>query len=279
MQITVLIENTTDSDLICEHGLSLWIEQEEKNYLLDAGQTGAFLENAKKMEIPLEEATCAFLSHGHYDHAGGFADYLKQNPQVKVYAMEQITQEYYSGSGGAIHPIGVPSDVYPKYEKQFCLIDKVTKVSDYVYLIPHQTEGLAQIGERAKLYRMQDREYVGDDFAHEMSLVFDTMEGLVIFNSCSHAGVKNIVEEVKSVLPNKPIHVFCGGLHMKGTKNGEECCTFTQQEIDDLVQYIVEEDIHHIYTGHCTGEPGFVLLQEQLGKRIERLVTGKRFEC
>ena len=279
MQITVLIENTTDSDLICEHGLSLWIVYEGKNYLLDAGQTGIFLENAKKMEIPLEKTACAVLSHGHYDHAGGFADYLEQNPQVKVYAMEQITQEYYSGSGGEIHPIGVPKTVYPKYEKQFCLINQMTKVSEKIYLVPHQTQELEKIGERAKLYRIEDGKYVGDDFAHEMSLVFDTDKGLVIFNSCSHAGVKNIVEEVKAVLPNRPIHAFCGGLHMKGNRNGEECCTFTQEEINALVEYIKAEEIHHIYTGHCTGEPGYQLLREQLGERMERLVTGKRFSC
>lgn len=279
MQITVLIENTTDSELTCEHGLSLLIENEGQKVLLDAGQTGVFLENAYKMGMDINHVDYVVLSHGHYDHAGGFAAYLELNPHVKIYAMEQITQEYYSGSGGKIHAIGVPKDVYPKYEKQFCFIDKVTHVSDNVYLIPHQTEGLAQIGERAKLYRMEDGVYVGDNFAHELSLVFDTDKGLVIFNSCSHAGVKNIVEEVKKAFPKRKVYAFCGGLHMKGTKNGVECCTFSQAEIDALVAYIKEEGIEKVYTGHCTGEPGFLLLKEQLGERLERLVTGKKICC
>ena len=96
MQITVLIENTTDSELVCEHGLSLLIENEGQKVLLDAGQTGVFLENAYKMGMDINHVDYAVLSHGHYDHAGGFAAYLERNPHVKVYAMEQITQEYYS---------------------------------------------------------------------------------------------------------------------------------------------------------------------------------------
>ena len=36
-----------------------------------------------------------------------------------------------------------------------------------------------------------------DNFCHEQSLVLDTDSGLVIFNSCSHGGVVNIINEVK----------------------------------------------------------------------------------
>ena len=53
MKITVLVENTAMEPLGCEHGLSLFIEFQGENYLLDAGTTDLFLENAKRLDVPV----------------------------------------------------------------------------------------------------------------------------------------------------------------------------------------------------------------------------------
>ena len=48
MKVTVLIENTAlRDDLAAEHGLSLLIETGAHTILFDAGQTGAFADNAE----------------------------------------------------------------------------------------------------------------------------------------------------------------------------------------------------------------------------------------
>ena len=275
MKITVLIENTTRSDLVSEHGLSLLIEFEGKKYLLDAGNTGIFLQNVKAMQLSLADVECAVLSHGHYDHAGGFGVFLEEHPSVKVYGMKDIKEEYYSGSGGAIHAIGVPKEVLPKHEDNFIFIEKVTKLAEHIYLVPHSTTGLEAIGERTKLYRKQNNEYVPDNFSHELSLVFEMKEGLFIFNSCSHGGIRNIIEEVKAVFPEQKIYAFCGGLHMKGTKDGVEYCTFSKDEVKEIAEYLKQEGLNRLYTGHCTGAPGFALLKECMGEQVEDLYTGK----
>lgn len=278
MKISVLIENTTDSDLIGEHGLSLFIEFEGKKYLLDAGQSGDFMKNAKEMEIPLDEVDFAVLSHGHYDHAGGFGAYLQEYPYVKVYGMKGITKEYYSGSGGKIHEIGVPEKVLEEHGEKFLLVEGVTQIAEHVYLVPHSTAGLEIIGERTKLYQKKEGTYVPDDFAHELSLVFNTEKGLVIFNSCSHGGFCNIIEEVKAVFPEREIYAFCGGLHMKGMKDGEEYCTFSQEALNELADCFVRENMCKLYTGHCTGTVGAELLKELLGANLEMLMTGRVIE-
>ena len=49
MKITVLVENTGKEPLKCEHGLSLLIEFQGNKYLLDAGTSDIFMENAKRV--------------------------------------------------------------------------------------------------------------------------------------------------------------------------------------------------------------------------------------
>lgn len=275
MKIYVLIEDTPVAGYKTEHGLSLLIENGEKHYLLDAGTTDAFLANAEKMGLDAGNVECSILSHGHYDHSGGYGTYLTQNPNVKVYAMACAEGEYYSGTGGRIHEVGVPKDVLPVHRDKFIFINEKIELDAGVYLIPHSTKGLEALGERATLYKKCGETYVPDDFAHEQSLVFDTEKGLVIFNSCSHAGVQNIIEEVKYALPGKKISAFVGGLHMKGKVDGAEVCIFTEDEVRRMAEYLKNEGVEKLYTGHCTGNVAFEMLQKHLGNRIGKLNTGE----
>ena len=156
MKISVLIENTTKGNFIGEHGLSLLIEFEGKQYLLDAGQSGDFMKNANTMGLNVGEVNCAILSHGHYDHAGGFGSYLDQYPHTKIYGMKGITEEYYSGSGGTIHEIGVPKDILLQHKEKFVFVEEITQIAEHVYLVPHNTADLARIGAKTKLYKMKE---------------------------------------------------------------------------------------------------------------------------
>ena len=274
MKITVLVENTGKEPLKCEHGLSLLIEFQNERYLLDAGTTDIFMDNARMLDLNIMDIKTCVLSHGHYDHSGGLGTYLKENKEAIVYAMDSADREYYSGSG-EWHEIGIPKMVLEEHKKRFYYVDKVTEIAKNVYLVPHCTKGLAQIGERAKLYVKQGDTCLPDDFSHELSLVFETTKGLVIFNSCSHGGVQNIVAEVQDALPKKKIYAYIGGLHMKGKQGGKEISTFSQKEIESLIDYLKRCGIDYLYTGHCTGKPAFDLLQTYGGKMIQELTTGR----
>lgn len=274
MKIRVLVENIPQEGLGAEHGLSLLIEYKEKTYLLDAGQSGLFMDNAKALSVDLSKVEVGVLSHGHYDHAGGFEAFLEKN-NIKIYAMKNIVGEYFSAKGG-MHEIGVPKEVYPRYSENFVLVDRITQLNEDVYIVPHSTNGLELIGEKTGLYKKQKNEIVPDDFAHEASLVIDTEEGLVIFNSCSHGGICNIIREVKTAFPDKSIKAFLGGLHMMGMKNGEEYCTFSDEEIKEITAFLEKEKVEKIYTGHCTGLVGFNKIKKMYGEdKVEYLTIGK----
>ncbi len=276
IRVTVLIENTSSGTLACEHGLSLFIEYAGKRILLDAGSTDAFCENADSLGISLTGLDAYVLSHGHYDHSGGFESIFLRDQHAKVYARRGALDVYLSAAGG-MHEISVPQHV-ASHRDRFLLVDGIKEILPGIVLVPHSTEGLDRIGEKSRLYKRQDAQIVPDDFAHEQSLVIHTSKGLIIFNSCSHAGAANIIREAKDACGQKQVYAYVGGLHMKGKKENREICTFSDAEIDELCQVFLQEGVSQIYTGHCTGMPGFEKLHSRLGNRIHRLSTGLRFE-
>lgn len=273
MKVSVLIENTAKDGFNAEHGLSLFIEHNKKKLLLDAGSSEVFYENAVKLGIQPENADICVLSHGHYDHSGGFTAVLERNDKLKIYAHKNSFGNFLSGNGG-LHFIGIPNNVR-NYKDRFILTDGITKLYDDIYLVPHGDDVSDEIGRRAKLYINSEDE--PDCFSHEQSLVIDTEKGLVIFNSCSHGGVQNIVREAREACGGKKVYAYVGGLHMKGTENGKEICTMPPKSLDKLCQFIKDEGITHIYTGHCTGLAGVEELKKRLDN-VHTLTSGLCFE-
>lgn len=275
MKITVLVENTGPSELKIEHGLSLYIEFNDKKYLLDAGQSDSFFKNAHALSIDLDRVDKAVLSHGHYDHGDGFMVFLNQYKDKVVYGAKNIFDDYYSGSGGSVHYIGLSSKL-KQMKNRFNTILKDTKIDEKIYLILDDVSNTKEIGVQKKLYKKVDDVLQPDNFDHELSLVFDTPKGLVICNSCSHAGLESIVDNIKKRL-NKPVYAYVGGLHMKSTKNHIETSSFTEEQIQNLCIFI-EKNIQYVLTGHCTGNVSYDLLKKYLKDRIDFLTTGKTIE-
>lgn len=275
MRITVLVENTGPSELKVEHGLSLYIEFNDKKYLLDAGPSDSFFKNAHALSIDLGRVDKAVLSHGHYDHGDGFMVFLNQYKDKVVYGAKNIFDDYYSGSGGSVHYIGLSSKL-KQMKNRFNTISNDTKIDEKIYLILDDVSNTKEIGVQKKLYKKVDDVLQPDNFDHELSLVFDTPKGLVICNSCSHAGLESIVDNIKKRL-NKPVYAYVGGLHMKSTKNHIETSSFTEEQIQNLCIFI-EKNIQYVLTGHCTGNVSYDLLKKYLKDRIDFLTTGKTIE-
>lgn len=275
MRITVLMENTGPSEFKIEHGLSLYIEFNDKKYLLDAGPSDSFFKNAHALSIDLGRVDKAVLSHGHYDHGDGFMVFLNQYKNKVVYGAKNIFDDYYSGSGGSVHYIGLSSKL-KQMKNRFNTISMDTKIDEKIYLILDDVSNTKEIGVQKKLYKKVDDVLQPDNFNHELSLVFDTPKGLVICNSCSHAGLESIVDNIKKRL-NKPVYAYVGGLHMKSTKNHIETSSFTEEQIQNLCIFI-EKNIQYVLTGHCTGNVSYDLLKKYLKDRIDFLTTGKTIE-
>ncbi len=148
MKITVLIENTKQDDcLACEHGLSLLIEFEGKKYLLDSGSTDAFLENADQLGESLGDVEWAFLSHGHWDHSGGFAEYLRRYPDKILYMGQGAAGDFASDANETeMHDISIPADLKTDFTKQIRVLAGKTKLASDIWALPHTTPGLEKTG-------------------------------------------------------------------------------------------------------------------------------------
>ncbi|MEA3442783.1 MAG: MBL fold metallo-hydrolase [Chloroflexota bacterium] len=88
MKITIIYDNTVyQRGLKSDWGFSSLVEIENTpRILFDSGTNGSILlSNMKKLNIEPASIDEVFISHPHFDHIGGLSDFLKVNPEVKVY--------------------------------------------------------------------------------------------------------------------------------------------------------------------------------------------------
>lgn len=265
MKATVIVDNISDNSIKGEWGLSIYIEYEEKKILLDSGASSLFVENASKLNIPLQDVNYAVLSHAHYDHANGMRQFFIINDRAKFYVRDACAENCYAKKWIFRKYIGMPKGILKKNNDRIVYVTGDYIVTEGVSLIPHKTKGLSEIGIRENMYLKRKGGWMPDDFSHEQSLVFDTPKGLVIFNSCSHGGAANIINEVATTYPNKKVLALIGGFHIYNK---------TEEEVRILARKIKETGIEYVYTGHCTGKKSYMILKEELGDVVRQLKVG-----
>ena len=177
----------------------------------------------------------AFLSHAHYDHSGGFEEFFKENDKAAVYMQETSAENCFYRTEGKDKYIGIPQHLLENYKERFRPLNAVCEVEKGVWVVPHFTGGLDEMGRRAHMYRKIGEEFIADDFAHEQSVVFETGKGLVIFNSCSHGGIVNIVREVQMALGGQKVYAVVGGFHMMKL-SGMDTLAIPEEEVVETAQ-------------------------------------------
>jgi 7,8-dihydropterin-6-yl-methyl-4-(beta-D-ribofuranosyl)aminobenzene 5'-phosphate synthase len=305
MKIKVLAENTVyKRGYLGEHGLSLWMETKEKQYLFDMGQSGVFLQNADKMNLNLEQLDGIILSHGHYDHCGGMLAWARkhkscENPSgIPIYINRRAFDRKYSK-----HPVtgdllfsGIQEDA-EKWMKEsgnlICTSEGRSEVTEDVYLlskIPYATDFEAVPARflkevRSEMY--QNEEEPGNEYqqpenlekekTNQSHLAADTMEdeqllviredqGLCVFAGCAHPGMINCLNYVRSSFPGEHIHSLVAGMHLKG-------CRAKQLKL--TIESLQEMDIDRIVPLHCTGMLAIAAIKEAMGDKCLLAEVGK----
>ena len=263
MKWTVLSDNRCDdSCLSTEHGLSILLETERHNILLDTGASDVFFRNAEQMGIDLSDVDYTFISHGHSDHAGGLRYFLEKNQLAKVIVSpDAINGKFYSKRGN-LHSITTtwPSDI----KDRLITVEKTCEITDGLIIIAHIPQSYPMPKGNQHLY-VQDAhsDYIRDDFRHELALYADGL----LFTGCAHSGLENILTACPW-----PVRSVVGGFHLLDSQESEE-------ELLALAKKLITHyPSAHFYTSHCTGDNVFKLMKSVMGEQLQSFKCGTIIE-
>lgn len=281
MKVTVLIEDTNrprQGGLVAEHGLSFHIDWNGKNILFDTGPSEKFLQNADKLGINMLEIDTSILSHHHYDHGGGLDHFLKRNKRAQVFlASTELANCYSCSLGFKKRYVGVDRELLQIYDNRFEFIDEFREILPNVYLFPDIAEHYPLPKGDRYLFLKKGKDYLYDDFKHELIMVIKEEDGLVIFTGCSHSGILNMIKTVIDRFQGLSIKALIGGFHLVKRKIFKTMID-SQKEINTIAKEIQMYPIRKIYTGHCTTPKAFRLLKKSLNEKLNSFSTGSIIE-
>lgn len=273
MKICMLIDNRRVNDSFHEeHGLSIYIEFENKKILFDTGNSGLFLENAATLGIDIADIDFAVISHAHKDHSGGLYNFLTLNTKAPVYMSGKVTRDYYSELLCVQRNISVPKEVFKEFGGRIAFIDETISVATTICLVTGISHKYPLVNSNKNLKTIVDGNVIADTFDHELVLVLNNKGKLIVFTGCCHNGIENIIECIHARFPNTPIELLIGGFHLMDFPRS------IHQESSDRIKQIGERLISYkigkVYTCHCTGNRAFGLLKAVMGDKIDYFYTG-----
>jgi 7,8-dihydropterin-6-yl-methyl-4-(beta-D-ribofuranosyl)aminobenzene 5'-phosphate synthase len=219
VEIVTLIENSLGEhlDLQNEHGLSFLIRIDREQIIFDTGQSAKFIRNAAVLNFDLHRTNQVVLSHGHYDHSGGFRDLVNTiGNSFQLHIGPDFLKPKYAQNNGALKFLGNNfDDEYLRSKRiETCYVEQ-----DVVEIVPG-VYGVANFEKMTDFEPINPRfcfcsgtQRTIDRFEDEVVVVVDHPRGLIVLLGCSHPGVVNILKTIVKRF-NKPVFAILGGTHL-----------------------------------------------------------------
>ena len=270
LRVTTLSENTAGMNentaglvnFLAEWGLSILVETDEVNILLDTGQSISAGYNADILGIDLSRIDKIVLSHGHFDHTGGLRHVLrKMRKRVEIIAHPDIWAAKYSRRQGKDRYIGIP---FLRQELEglgasFNLTTKPVKITDNIMTtgeIPMVTD-YEEIDP--DLVVKEDTGWQPDKLLDDRALIINTEPGLIVILGCAHRGIINTLYYAQQLTGVKPIHTVLGGCHLFGA---------SQEQVRSTIAALKELGVQKIGVSHCTGLPAAAIMAQEFGDKF-----------
>jgi 7,8-dihydropterin-6-yl-methyl-4-(beta-D-ribofuranosyl)aminobenzene 5'-phosphate synthase len=274
IQITTLSENTAARlSLLAEWGLSILIEADGYQILLDTGQSFSAVYNAITLGIDLSRIDKIVFSHGHLDHTGGLLHILKMvRGKVEIVAHPDIWGLKYVGRPDrTMEYIGVP---FPKESAEtlgasFNLTREPVWISENIV-----TSGeIPMITEYEKidsmLYVKEKGELKPDPLWDDQALFIKSEKGLIIILGCVHRGIINTIKYAQKLTGMEQIYAVIGGTHLVSA---------SPQRVDLTIAELLSFGIQRLGVSHCTGLPVATMLARTFGKAFFFNNAGTRID-
>ncbi len=277
MIIKVLVENEKEIDnetIAAKHGLSFYIESNGKKILLDVGPNSLFTKNAAELDINLSEVDMVVISHGHKDHGGGISHFLKINSKAKIYMHKMATSKFYTKIFGVLpYYVGLNKKVLYENKNRIHFIEGDFQIDSKTFLISNFVKDFQTPTSNKSLFVKEHGTLKPDSFQHEIVLLVKEFDGNVLFSSCSHSGISNIVKTAYIRFPDS-IKAVIGGFHLYNPiSNKAEDGPYISRLADELINFNT-----NYYTCHCTGNGSFEILKNILGSKVNKISAGKTLE-
>ncbi|MBI9090040.1 MAG: MBL fold metallo-hydrolase [Desulfobacterium sp.] len=275
VEITTLVENTAGEhhQLVAEHGLSFHVKAGDTTLLFDTGASSNFIHNAGRLSLDLKAIDQVLISHGHYDHSGGYRDFVDQgfNTDARLLVKPGFFNKKYGVSGSHSEYLGngfTRKELVGAGVSIEIIHDPVKEVAPGVFSVSgfDRTCPMEQLNPRFRVER--DGVEVLDDFCDEQVMVVKSEKGLVIVLGCSHPGLVNILNTVTDRFEEK-IHAIIGGTHLVEAN---------QERLGQTMDFLLDQEIPVIGISHCSGgAEQLSFIKSRLESRFFHNSTGTRF--
>lgn len=284
-EVPVLMKNGTlkmaagEYRCCAHHGLSLIITartgKDRQTLVFDAGpEAYTVTRNGALLKVPFGDAGAVVLSHGHWDHAGGLVEAVRQvaemnggkrvechvNPGMFVvrstlrHGGEPLPQkpvpspEELAAAGATV--INAP-EARLLLDKCFYLSGEIPRVTPYEKGLPGHLKRSADGKSWEPDPWLMDERYVA---AHVKG------KGAVVFTACSHAGVINVLKDARNVFGDVALHAVMGGFHLSGQQ--------IEEIIPDTINDMKGFGLRRIVPAHCTGWRAVGALVQAFGEEV-----------
>ena len=247
---------STVTGLVAEHGFASLVSvrrgERTSTVLFDTGisPTGMTL-NAERLGVDWSSVQGVVLSHGHFDHAGGFAGLAKATRSLPMTVHPGIW------TNRRLAPPGVEPTLFPTLSRKalegegFEVVERrqPSLLLDGSVLITGEVDRVTDFerGMPAPHQALVDGVWQHDPLIlDDQALVVNVRDmGLVIVTGCGHAGAVNIVRHAMRLTGVGRLHGLVGGLHLGGPA--------FEPVIAPTIEALTAMAPSLLVPGHCTG--------------------------
>ncbi len=270
LKITILSTMLADKGL-GEWGFAALVEADGRRWLFDTGaRPDTVLQNLRELKIDLSDVSDVILSHNHGDHTRGLLtlrrEWAKSNPRAlsRVHVGDGIFASRPQPSGEANYVLGIRKE-YEATGGAFAAHAKPESLAPGVWLTGPVRRLHAERNWSTRGQVQTPAGLVEDTIPEDMSLVFDTEQGLVLLSGCGHAGIINTIEQARTVVRAAPLHAAIGGFHLFAAN--EETLAWTAGKLREF-------GLATFVGAHCTGIEAVYRLRQLAGLDRKTAVVG-----